>query len=150
MKLAKFLKKKDYIRIKLQYTNTNHFKLKAKINGLKGSFILDTGASNTCIGTEFSEKFKLDTKISENKATGAGTTAIDTFTSEANTIKIGKWFKKDIAFVLIDLGHINAALIAHYSKTIDGIIGADILKKSKAIIDYKKNILYLKKEYFEY
>ena len=27
---------------------------------------------------------------------------------------------------------------------IDGIIGADILKKSKAILDYKSNKLYLK------
>ena len=36
------------------------------------------------------------------------------------------------------------ALINHNSKPVDGIIGADILKKVKAIIDYDKKYLYLK------
>ena len=40
--------------------------------------------------------------------------------------------------------HVNTALIAHSAKPVDGIIGADILKKSKAIIDYEKKYLYLK------
>jgi len=35
-------------------------------------------------------------------------------------------------------------LVSHDSKPIDGIIGADILKKGKAIIDYEKRELYLK------
>ena len=40
--------------------------------------------------------------------------------------------------------HINKALSERDIEVVDGIIGADILKKGKAIIDYEKNKLYLK------
>ena len=33
----------------------------------------------------------------------------------------------------------------HNATPVDGIIGADILKRAKAIIDYDKKYLYLKK-----
>ena len=42
------------------------------------------------------------------------------------------------------MNHINNALSEKQIDPIDGIIGADILKKSKAILDYKKNKIYLK------
>ena len=39
------------------------------------------------------------------------------------------------------MSHINKTFINHEIEEIDGIIGGDILKKFKAIIDYdKKNI----------
>jgi hypothetical protein len=40
--LKKFLQKKDYIQVPLVLTDTNHFELSAKINGIFGRFILDT------------------------------------------------------------------------------------------------------------
>ena len=40
--------------------------------------------------------------------------------------------------------HINKALVERGIECVDGIIGADILKKGKAIIDYEKNRLFLK------
>ena len=39
------------------------------------------------------------------------------------------------------MNHINNALSQKKVDPIDGIIGADILKKSKAILDYKSNKL---------
>jgi hypothetical protein len=48
--------------------------------------------------------------------------------------------------VLFDLVHINEALTNHKALPVDGIIGADILKKGKAIIDYGTSTLYLKKK----
>jgi len=43
--LRQFLTHKEYHRIKLEYTKTNHFEIKAKLNGIQGTFIVDTGAS---------------------------------------------------------------------------------------------------------
>jgi predicted aspartyl protease len=40
--------------------------------------------------------------------------------------------------------HVNSALLAHDAEPVDGIIGADVLKKGKAVIDYKSMCLYLK------
>ncbi|WBU88016.1 retropepsin-like aspartic protease [Cellulophaga omnivescoria] len=142
--LKKFLLQKDYTKIKLTLTPTNHFEIKAKINNVAGKFILDTGASNTCIGIDKIENFKLTSEDSEIKAAGAGATEMETLISSNNTIKIGDWKYKKLKIVLFDLVHVNQALINHNALPVDGIIGADILKKTKAIIDYNKKCVYLK------
>ena len=47
--------------------------------------------------------------------------------------------------VLFNLMHVNSALTQHDAEEVHGIIGADILEQGKAIIDYNKKVLYLKK-----
>jgi len=69
---------------------------------------------------------------------------METLISNKNEIKIQNWKKNKVNIVLFDLIHVNEALSAHNSLPVDGIIGADILKKSKAIIDYEKSCMYLK------
>ena len=142
--LKNYLIDKGYTKTKLKLTKTNHFEIKATINGVKGRFILDTGASNSCMGFEAIESFKLKVMDSEIKAVGAGASNMETKLSQNNEIKIGKWKKSRIKLVVFNLYHVNQGLINHNSNPVDGIIGADILKKAKAIIDYQKNDVYLK------
>jgi len=142
--LQQFLEQKGYTKVKLHLTKTNHFEIKATINGKKGLFILDTGASSSCVGFEAIETFQLKAEDSLIKAAGAGAIDMDTKTSKKNKVEIGKWTNNKIVLVLFNLTHVNTALISHNSKPVDGIIGADILKKGKAVIDYEKKHLYLK------
>ncbi|SEL54636.1 Aspartyl protease [Maribacter orientalis] len=142
--LKKFLKKKNYVNIPLILTATDHFEINAKINSIKGRFILDTGASNTCIGMDRIEHFNLVSEESKIKAAGAGATNMETLISKKNVIDLRSWQFNKLKIVLFDLKHVNEALIAHNAEPVDGIIGADILKKSKAIIDYDNKCLYLK------
>lgn len=142
--LQEFLLDKGYTKIKLKLTKTNHFEIKASINGIKGSFILDTGASSSCVGFEGIDLFNLKVKDSQILAAGAGATDMETKMSKSNKLKIGKWKKDRVVLVLFNLVHVNTALVNHNSKPVDGIIGADILKKGKAVIDYEKKYLYLK------
>lgn len=142
--LKKSLIKKNYESIPLVLTATNHLEIIAKINGVTGRFILDTGASNTCVGLDKIEFFNLDSEKSKIKAAGAGATDMHTRVSKKNTIEIGNWKKNKLKIVLFDLVHVNQALTNHDAMPVDGIIGADILKKSKAIIDYNKRRVYLK------
>ncbi|MEY8780359.1 retropepsin-like aspartic protease [Allomuricauda sp. XS_ASV26] len=143
--LKKFLRSKDYIKIPLTFTQTDHFELTASINGITGKFILDTGASNTCVGMDKIEFFEMISEATDIKAAGAGATEMETLISSSNKIQIGEWTKKKQKVVVFDLSHVNHALLAHNALPVDGIIGADILKKGKAIIDYNKKCLYLKK-----
>lgn len=143
--LNSFLTSKDYTRVRLKLTVTNHFELKAIINGVEGQFILDTGASNTCIGTDKINTFHLTFETSEIKAAGAGATEMETLISRNNIIELGGWKKRRQNIVLFDLVHVNQALTNHNANPIDGIIGADLLKKGNAIIDYSKKVLFLKK-----
>ena len=142
--LQEFLLNKGYTKAKLHLTKTNHFEIIAKINGVKGRFILDTGASNSCVDFETATQFKLKVEESDIKAAGAGATDMKTQTSEKNKLSIGTWKMDKVVLVLFSLTHVNSALTAHNSNPVDGIIGADILKKGKAIIDYEKKYLYLK------
>lgn len=148
--LKSILLKKRYVLIKLKKINTNHFEIKVKINGVKGRFILDTGASSSCVGLDKADHFKLEAQDSKIKAAGAGATEM--FTKEAlkNKCEIGDWTYNSLNIVLFDMVHVNTALKNHGAKKVHGIIGADVLEKGDAIIDYKKKRLFLKKLIYKY
>ena len=148
--LKSILLKKGYIRIKLKKTSTNHFEIKGRINGVKGRFILDTGASSSCVGFDRVDYFKLEAVASKVKAAGAGNSEMDTQEARNNSIEMGDWKFEALDLVLFDLTHVNTALKNHGAKKAHGIIGADILEKGDAIIDYKKKRLFLKKLIFKF
>tara|TARA_B110000003_G_scaffold245342_1_gene255039 strand:+ start:405 stop:845 length:441 start_codon:yes stop_codon:yes gene_type:complete len=141
--LNKFLKNKGYCSVNLFFLKTKHYLINAKINDVIGSFILDSGASNSCVCNTQENKFKLETKKSKISASSANSEMTNTKISRSNTIQIGKW-NDNATLVSFDMNHINTALSEKKINPIDGIIGADILKKSKAILNYKTNKLYLK------
>ena len=141
--LNKFLKSEGYSSVKLIFLKTKHYLIEVKVNSVNGRFILDTGASNSCICTSLEDKFKVISKESKEKASSATSQMTYTKISKSNTIQIGKW-EDIINLISFDMNHINNALSQKKVHPIDGIIGADILKKSKAILDYKSNKLYLK------
>ena len=139
-----FLKSQGYTSINLKKTGTNHYQIKAILNDIEGLFILDTGASNTCADLTQTEKFKLISENSKIKASSATNLMQETKISKKNKLQVGKWNSKSCSVVLFDMTHINTALNERKIQKVDGIIGADTLKKGKAFIDYEKNRLYLK------
>ena len=141
--LQDFLKGKKYKKIKFRFLKTQHLLIKGTINGVKGNFIVDTGASNSCVGFESVEYFKLHAQFSETKAAGAGAVGMETQLAKNNEIQLGRW-KKKFHLIIFDMSHVNEALLQHKTKAVDGIIGADVLLKGKAIIDYSNHCLYLK------
>lgn len=142
--LQELLKKENYKKIKFKLTKTQHLTIKATINGVQGDFILDTGASNSCVGFESIELFKLKAKKSRTKAAGAGATGMITQIASKNNLKIGTWKLADFNLVIFDLSHVNEALRQHKTKEVQGIIGADVLLEGDGIIDYSSKYLYLK------
>ena len=141
--LNKFLKNKGYCSVNLIFLKTKHYLIEAKINGIKGKFILDSGASNSCVCITKENKFKLETKKSKIDASSATSKISKTNVSKRNSIVISKW-KDLIDLVTFDMSHINKTFNEKEIESVDGIIGADLLEKSKAVLDYKSNKLYLK------
>ena len=141
--LNKFLKESGYFTVRLQFLKTKHYSIEAKINGVNGIFILDTGASNSCICASLENNFNVISKETIEKASSATSEISNTKISKNNTIQIGKW-KNKINLISFNMNHINQSLREKKIDSTDGILGADILKKSKAILDYKSNKLYLK------
>jgi predicted aspartyl protease len=142
--LQDLLKKEKYKKINFKVSKTQHLLFKATINGISGNFILDTGASNSCVGFESIDHFNLKAGKSKTKASGAGATGMFTQLAKNNTLQIGRWKTDDFHLVIFDLSHVNEALQQYKAKPVHGIIGADILLEGKAIIDYYNHCLYLK------
>ena len=142
--LHDILKKEKYKKINFKVSKTQHLLIKVTINGILGNFILDTGASNSCVGFESIDYFNLTAGKSKTKASGAGATGMFTQLAKNNALQIGRWKTDDFHLVIFDLSHVNEALQQYKAKPVHGIIGADILLEGKAIIDYYNHCLYLK------
>ncbi len=138
------LENTGFYRIPLTKLATGHYKFSAKINQRQGSFILDTGASTSCVGIDRIEKFSLLNEDSGIKAAGAGAINMETQIARNNKFSVKNLPLSATDFVLLDLFHVNEALAQANEIAVDGIIGADLLKRYKAVIDYGRNCFYLK------
>lgn len=142
-KLPDLLNEQGYKKIKFKISRTQHLLIKAKINGVSGLFILDTGASNSCVGFECIELFQLSPQNSATKAAGAGATDMYTQVAPVNNLQVGRWKTKHFPLVIFDLSHVNQALTQHKAQAVQGIIGADVLLQGHAVIDYYHRCVYL-------
>ena len=104
---------------------------------------MDTGASSSFVDLKLKDKYNLKLETSKMETKGAGPEKLITLVSKNNSIKVGEWTCKKFQIALIDLSNINDVFKSIETSPVDGIIGADILKKGNAIIDYKKKNLYL-------
>jgi predicted aspartyl protease len=122
-----------------------HLITKGKIGRRNIRLVIDTGASQTVfdknrigqyIGHEDFEK--VDTLSS-----GLGTNTMESHLVKIHGLRIGTVEIKNEKVVLLDLSHVNQSYEMMNMKPIDGVIGGDILKHHKAVIDYGKKTLTL-------
>lgn len=138
------LEQQDYFSIPFRIRKSNHLFVQAKINRVKGLFLIDTGASNTCIDSSEQTLFNLLSKAHKAKASGAGANGMHAEISVNNSIQLGKWKKNGIDIILLDLTHVNIALNEYDLPKVHGIIGSDLLKSHHAIIHYPLQLLFIK------
>lgn len=142
--LRTFLENEQFERIPLRTLKTGHYQLSLKINHVQGNFILDTGASTSCIGLESVDHFRLFSEESDVKAAGAGALDMETKVAKGNHLVLGARIITGFEIILFDLSHVNGALAQVEEKPIHGILGADLLKRVRAVIDYGRNCVYIK------
>ena len=119
-------------------TNSNHIIIECEINYISGIFIIDTGASNSCINYLSASKFNVEFKKSNETASSATNEINETYFSNNNKLKIGDFQKNDFDLVLFDMTFINNSLKEKGVSDVDGIIGGDILNELNVCINYKK------------
>lgn len=69
--LPEILKKDNSKKIRFRICNTQRLQIIAKVNGVKGIFSIDTGASSSCICFDNVNLFSLNAVNSNTKAHGA-------------------------------------------------------------------------------
>ena len=131
-------KKKKKNTISFQLTISNHILIECEINYVLGIFIVDTGASNSCINYLSASKFDIEFEVSNENASSATDEISETYYSRNNKLKIGDFQKNNFNLILFDMTFINNSLKEKDVLEVDGIIGGDILNELNACINYKK------------
>lgn len=124
------------LKIELEETQSQHLICRLELNGVSGRFLLDTGASNCCLDREQIGKFSVLPQGDQLPLTGAGKEKLKATNSQKSVLHFAGKKIDSLSFILIDMETINSAFVEQNELPIDGIIGADLLHKKKAIIDY--------------
>ncbi len=124
-------------------SSTNHIIIECEVNYVSGVFLVDTGASNSCINYLSASKFNIDFKKSNEIASSATNKISETYHSKNNTLKIGDCEITNFDIVLFDMTFINNSLKEKEINELEGIIGGDILNQLNACINYKKKEIIL-------
>ena len=129
--------------INFKIEKSNHIIIECKLNKIKGRFIIDTGASNSCVNKSLAKKFNISFKKSKEKASSATNQINEIYYSKNNLLNIANYTNNSFEIILFDMAQINESLREKEIENVDGIIGGEILYEFNAIIDYKKKLLTL-------
>jgi len=124
-----------------------HFLVEAELNGVEGYFIVDSGATSTVVDAQKAEKFGLEAPEiqPEIQAMGASPDELDIRFAGFYPVRIKKWKGKSFPVMMMDIDHITGAM-EEAGWEVDGILGADVLHAGKAVLDYGKQRMFLKKK----
>jgi predicted aspartyl protease len=122
-----------------------HLFISAKAGRKKVRLLLDTGASKTVFDLEqIAEISGKKNEIHKTESVGLGASKVETSLFNLSSLSIGEIKLKNPEIAILDISHVNMAYQAAGIPQIQGILGSDILMKTKAIIDYGKLKLKLK------
>jgi predicted aspartyl protease len=134
-----------FVAIPLVRSQQNHLMVRAFINGKEAWLTIDSGAPVSAIAVNRRNHFRL--KPVSNKSNLPARIQINggfNNVAIARELRLGGLTLIDEPVVTVDLGNsARAARLAH-EEQIDGIIGADILFPTQAVLDCQRQLLILK------
>ena len=134
-----------YIEVPIQLLDIEgdgfHIMVQGKIHGKEAHFLIDTGASRSVFDpntiTDFIDDIRFEKK--EGLTAGVGSSDLESSTFVIDNFSIGDMEIHDYEAVALDLENIHEMYAKLVLPHIDGIIGGDLLKHYKAVINYKLN-----------
>ena len=138
-----------YIEVPLQLLDIEgegfHIMVKGIIHGKEANFLIDTGASRSVFDPKTISNFIDDIQFEkkEGLTAGVGSSDLESATFKIDTFSLGALEITDYEAVALDLENIHEMYDKLNLPHIDGIIGGDLLKKYKAVINYRNKKLRL-------
>jgi len=140
------MKKDNYIKIPIRLNTIGHLEADVKIDGITTTFLIDTGASNTVIDINFARENLFEFASIGEQGGGVGTSQLELFHKQVDLFEINDFKIPSFDLYATDFQHVKDSLAKKgITEPCNGVIGADILIKYKAKINYRKKTLYLKK-----
>ena len=138
-----------YIEVPLQLLDIEgegfHIMVKGMIHGKEANFLIDTGASRSVFDPKTISNFIDDIQFEkkEGLTAGVGSSDLESASFKIDTFSLGELEITDYEAVALDLENIHEMYGKLKLPHIDGIIGGDLLKKHKAVINYRNKKLRL-------
>lgn len=115
-------------------------------NGNEGKWVIDTGASKSIFDQNLHELYQpLEGASEELHSAGFNDEPIKSSLALLNSFYFRRFKVEKMKVALMDLSHINALYSKSTQLKICGLLGGDFLMKHRAVIDYRKKQLILRK-----
>ena len=113
--------------------------VKGTIHGKEANFLIDTGASRSVFDPNTIASFIDDIQFQkkEGMAAGLGSSDLESATFVIETFTLGELEIHDYEAVALDMENVHEMYDTLGLPHIDGIIGGDLLKRHKAVINYR-------------
>ena len=132
-----------YIEVTLQLLDIEgegfHIMVQGMIHGKEARFLIDTGASRSVFDPKTISTF-IDDLVFEKKegmTAGVGSTNLESATFKIDAFSIGELEINNYEAVALDLENIHEMYGKLHLPRIDGIIGGDLLRRYRAVINYR-------------
>ena len=138
-----------YIEVPIQLLDIEgegfHIMVNGMIHGKEAHFLIDTGASRSVFDPKTIATFIDDIAFEkkEGLTAGVGSSDLESATFVIDTFSIGGMEIIDYEGVALDLDNIHELYAKLGLPHIDGIVGGDLLRRHKMIINYKNKKLRL-------
>lgn len=122
---------------------SGHITVVASLAGKQARFLVDTGAGGTCIHSGLIEKYALSLGDETTEGGGVGSSSMSIATVAGHDLALADVDLSSFALIALDLTHVVAGLATEQVEAIDGVLGADVLHRKNAVIDYARGIILL-------
>ena len=138
-----------YIEVPIQLLDIEgegfHIMVKGMIHGKEANFLIDTGASRSVFDPKTISTFIDDIQFEkkEGMTAGVGSSDLESATFVIDVFSIGEMEITDYEGVALDLDNVHELYAKLGLPNIDGIVGGDLLKRYKMVINYRSKKLRL-------
>lgn len=141
--IGRALRRAGFRAVPLRASSVGHFHLSGAVDGRPVEILLDTGASNTVVDRSWATQTGYTLTAIAGSAAGIGAAGLDLATVDRAVLTLGDVSLGEMRLIAIDLGGIQAQLKASNVAVPQLVLGADTLRRHRAIIDYATATLWV-------
>ena len=137
--------RREFVLIPIVRERSHHITAEARLAGRPARFVIDTGAGGTVIDAGVLSQFGLKLSSASRKGGGVGSIEMRINYVASHDLALAEIDLSDIRLLTLDLSHVNAGLKKAKVAPVVGVLGADVLWRRQAVIDYGRGLMLLSK-----
>jgi hypothetical protein len=135
--------KRRFVAIPIVRERSHHITIVARLAGRPARFIVDTGAGGTILDAKAVSRYKLKLSSASRQGGGVGSVAMRMNYVAKHDLALGELDLSEMKLLTLDLSHVNAGLKQAGVRPVIGVLGADVLWRRHAVIDYDRGVVLL-------